>query len=138
MSSETIEQRLAELERRVLGKDAPSKEDIREGPDFFAGAHARKKDLLEEAEGKPVRTLLQVDGWNCPLGWHDDVIHQDRDGHAICWGVRDELRSTDNDVRVHVNPKADRRRTVALLHKIAALLERDWDSIVDPCPGLDG
>ncbi len=84
--------------------------------------------LLEEAAAKPVQRLLQVDGHRAAA---DSVMQPDEDGHDLMAGETYELRKSGDwvPVRVHIHEGAEKGEVLALLRKITAWLEKDFDAI---------
>ncbi len=82
--------------------------------------------LLEEAAVKPVQRLLQVDGFRAEA---DSIMHPDGDGNCLVVGETYELRKNGGHipVRVHIHEEAEKGEVLALLRKITAWLEEDFD-----------
>lgn len=93
-----------------------------EAYDAAALADPRKDELLREAADKPVKRVLQIDGFTDTWG---DIIHgDDDDGDAVMCGSSYELSrclSRDMPVRVFVHEHGDPEAVSRLLKKIA-----DW------------
>lgn len=84
----------------------------------------RKGELIAAACEKPVRLLIQYDGWSQE---GDDIFKPDEDGHIVCSRFTYELRRSDWPVRVHVNPQATSKKEVLdLLKKIRKSIKRNW------------
>ena len=79
--------------------------------------------LLKEAANKPLRTLLQVDGWHLEDGG-DSIMEPDQDGDWISRGMTEEFRRSDMDlvVRMHIDPRANPKIVQRLLLKMAKKL----------------
>ena len=81
-------------------------------------AYEEKAKRLLEAAGKPLRTLLQYDGWANAGG---DPICDSGDGYGTTGGMTREFQRGDYPVRVLVHPSAKHADVMVLLERI-----QDW------------
>lgn len=79
---------------------------------------------------KPLRDLYQIDAWSNYPPDDGSFIDPDADGHALVGGAQRDPRNTDSTVRVQVLKGTDKAQVLALLCKVIAWIERDWDSLV--------
>lgn len=90
-------------------------------------AHNSKIRALAEAADKPLKRLIQFDGFRDVQG--DSVMHPDADGDTV-FGYMEthELNKSIDEtmpVRVFVHPGARTEDVLRLLSKISAWIERD-------------
>jgi hypothetical protein len=76
---------------------------------------------------KPVRQLLQFDGWALGIGGGDSLMRPDDEGDWLVGGMTLEPRTSGEDlvVRMHVPPSARPEDVLRVLHKLTAWIEKD-------------
>ena len=104
------------VRRRQTGDQTENGENMKE----------LKGELIADACAKPVRLLIQYDGW--PQHEADGLIESDGDGHCLFEKLTWELRRTDIPVRVCINPqRTSKAEVLELLKKIRRWVKRDWE-----------
>lgn len=101
-----------------------------------------KEELLSKYAKKPVRRLLQLDGfsmWMGVCGEPPEPTELFPDGYDVFAGETYELRSSGPDlaVRLHVAEGADRGQVLALLDKIRDWLTDDYDGTIESVAGTE-
>lgn len=98
----------------------------------------RKRILLDHYAGKPIQRFLQIDASTIGPAGGDDVVVPDIEGDVIFTAFRDELQTSDWDVRIRIPEGTDPKHLGRLLHKIACYLKACYDEPLDFGEPRDG
>jgi len=81
---------------------------------------------------KPLRPLLQVDGFEVWVDGVDYEMNPDADGHCVVGQLRLEPRNCDAAVRIQILAPTDKETVLRLLRKMIGWVEKDWSSLINP------
>lgn len=91
-----------------------------------------RKDAISAQLDKPLRRILQIDGWR---GIPEDDLDRewmDEDQDVIYRQWQNELRNTDFPVRIQIVPPADPVVVIRMLRKILNWIEAQPELLKEP------
>ena len=97
------------------------------------GPKIRQEEFnLAEYSAKPLRLILQIDGWEVGKDSLDTTLRPDEDGHCLTAGKHWEPKMLDIPVRVHILAGTSKKTATLLLKKALRWLDEGFESLVSP------
>ena len=116
-------------------------QELREklGPLWSLGPNVSEEDSEIAARlGKPLRLVLQIDGFDVGKDNGDDVMRPDENGHCLMSTMQLEPKQLDTAVRIHILAGTSKETAALMLQGALRWIENGWESLIYEDRSLPG
>ena len=127
--------------RIALGAYHGQLQELKEklGPLWDLGPDVSKEDYEIAAQlGKPLRLVIQIDGFDVGKDSGDDVMRPDENGHCLMRTMQWEPKKLDVAVRIHILAGTSKETVALMLERALRWIANDWESLIYEDRSLPG